>query len=258
MKKFLIVIPARSGSKGILNKNFETVGGIALVDRSILHARQMADIADICVSTDNIPFLESKLNFVPEEDQILRNEEGIFFHRRPKKLSQDESLIMDLLYHLVFSCKEFSKTLHESIVLLQPTSPFRSNSELNRVRGVLENEANSLFSLVTFRDAMDVHPARMYRQVNPSNFTILETFSEFSQRRRQDCPPLFLRDGGYYILGRDLVEHKIQAVSKTKGFIRDFPYSINIDSQEDLIIAEIMAKEITEDPNWRFSCENNR
>ena len=51
--KALFVIPARGGSKGIPHKNIKLLGGKPLIGYSVDVARQFADDADICVSTDD-------------------------------------------------------------------------------------------------------------------------------------------------------------------------------------------------------------
>ena len=51
--KILFLIPARGGSKGIPHKNIRDFCGKPLIRYSIDVARELAEDADICVSTDD-------------------------------------------------------------------------------------------------------------------------------------------------------------------------------------------------------------
>jgi CMP-N-acetylneuraminic acid synthetase len=132
---------------------------------------------------------------------------------------------------------------------LQPTTPFRSVAEIRQVKAkLLENsiESQSFFSV---KDASDSHPARMYESSGPGRFQGIHCYEEYREYRRQDCPKIFIRDGGYYIIGRDLIKERKQTASLANGIVRDFPYSINIDSESDLLLSQLLLDKITDDPN---------
>ena len=175
--------------------------------------------------------------------------DGIYLHRRPDYLATSKSLIMDLLQALI------EETRHKAVVLLQPTSPFRSLSELEYVKNKLKQETDENTSFVSFKSAQSMHPARMYKQREDSNFDSLGIYQEFRESRRQDCPPVFIRDGGYYIIGRSLVKNRMQSNLSPGGMIRDFPFTINIDSMEDWVMAEAILPKVIGDPNGDFDYE---
>jgi CMP-N-acetylneuraminic acid synthetase len=95
-----------------------------------------------------------------------------------------------------------------------------------------------------------MHPARMYQLNTDNSLVELAGFTEFRYTRRQDLPKLYIRDGGFYIIGDNLIVEKKPYSSNPMSLIRNFPWSINIDGKEDLIIAKSVEKfEIVDDPN---------
>jgi CMP-N-acetylneuraminic acid synthetase len=136
------------------------------------------------------------------------------------------------------------------ICLLQPTTPFRSLSELNSMKSIIFNNGNPEFSLVSVCTVDDFHPARMYNMNSNKDLEQLGGFEKYQYFRRQDLPDVYIRDGGFYIIGDSLVAGGIQYADRPKSFIRKFPWSINIDSRKDLVLAQnITTTEIMEDPN---------
>jgi len=254
-RDFLIVIPARLGSKGVPGKNFKKIGGKTLVQRSIQHALLLGDIADILVSTDSLSFISEKIS---ETRTISKNSispdsfieaDGVIYHFRDSQLSQDESLIMDLINHICVNSKLAKLRNYRSIVLLQPTTPFRTIDEIGKIRYFLTSQATENSSLVSFKSAINSHPARMYAETDLGLFRGIESYRDFREARRQDCPPLFLRDGGYYVIGTDLIREKRQSSEVVTGMKREFPLSINIDTEEDFMIAEMCIDKVIGDPN---------
>lgn len=246
-KKFLIVIPARKGSKGIPNKNFRTLGTLSLIDHSLEHAMRLRDIADIIVSTDNHNYL-TKLQerFVPETGQTLREagglselSPGVMSHLRSEALSRDETPIVSVIQSILEALiSRGYRAEYEGVVLLQPTSPFRSNVDLAKLRDYLLTKATNASSFVTFRAVSDCHPARMYFLTERNEFKRTGFFAEHESTRRQDLPAIYLRDGCYYYIGLKLVERGLQVGPSPEGFVRVYPWTINLDGEQDWILAE--------------------
>ena len=246
--RFLIVIPARAGSKGIPNKNFLSLGKDLVIDYSIRHALKLNDICDLVISTDNYEFLtniESSKSRVKSNVQsnhlkeIIEVESGTFLHFRDLSLARDETSIIEVLRDILqrFSVK---KKEFEGVILLQPTVPFRSDSDLLLMRNFLINEASESNSLVTFKEVSDSHPARMYIRSKGRNFQNIGLYLEHEQTRRQNLPEVFLRDGCYYFIGRELLARGKQVSENPEGLVRKFPWTINLDVQEDYIMAQIV------------------
>ncbi len=97
MKKFLCIIPARSGSKGIKDKNIKKLNGIPLIGWTIKDCLKIRNFDKIIVSTDSIkyakiamsygaevPFLRSKKNSKDRSEDIDFLKEIYVFYKKKK------------------------------------------------------------------------------------------------------------------------------------------------------------------------------
>lgn len=245
-KNYLIVIPARTGSKGILNKNFLYLGEKQVIRYSIDHAFKLLPYCDIVVSTDNFEYLE---NFAKEmgshqslekrlvREPLIKVSEGIFIHFRGSLLSEDTSHIIDVLKE-VTNLLAIQGRFYEGVILLQPTVPFRSKLDLRRIESFISNGPGIYDSFVTFKEVNDIHPARMYKSEDLALFEAVGIYPEFESTRRQELPKLYLRDGCYYYIGSALLKAGRQVGKSPKGYIRIFPWNINLDEPPDLVLAK--------------------
>ena len=249
--KALVVIPARIGSKGVRNKNFRAFGSSSLVERTIKHSLCFVSFADIVVSTDNLEFISRILGQKPDcalPSDTFVTKDGLIFHIRPSFLAQDDSLISELIRHLIGQLRKEGK-IYQSVILLQPTTPFRSLTELTSIKNLIESSNFEIESLVSFRKVEDSHPARMYEMNDDNTFKLLDIYREFQFSPRQSLPPLFLRDGGYYVMSNSLIQNLAPVGVNPQGIVRDFPYCINVDSEEDFKLAEDLIDYKLDDPN---------
>ena len=112
----IIIIPARSGSKRLKNKNLLKLENKTLVERTIIFSQKVKDVDKIIVSSDHKDILKYQKKF-----------QNITFIKRPQKLSSSKSLLIDTVKHLY----KLSKKDFKNVLILQPTSPFRSISLIN-------------------------------------------------------------------------------------------------------------------------------
>ena len=106
--RVLAIIPARKGSKGVKNKNFRKIGKHTLLEHSCIFAKKLSFVKKIVISSDSVIAKNIAQKF------------NISFSKRPKNLSMDNSLMIDLIK---FEIKKNDKFTH--ILILQPTCPFR-------------------------------------------------------------------------------------------------------------------------------------
>lgn len=255
MSRNYTIVPARGGSKGIKDKNLQEVSGVPLFLRSIIHAKLISPSGQIILSTDSEKIIECASNFFKIKSNFSKRNQisefgPIKLHFRPPSLSDDFSLISETLFDIRAKLLESSEKIG-MFCLLQPTSPFRSISELQSVKNVMENSKGRKVSMVSVTSVMETHPARMYKSGRSGNLKRLRGFGRYKQSRRQDLPEIFIRDGGFYVIGDELIETKIQYSNNPTPIFRSFPYSLNIDNILDLQIARSSEVHATEDPNER-------
>lgn len=247
----LVVIPARGGSQGILKKNLRTVHNTPLVIRSLIHALSLQEVLDIsiCISSDDNSILETCREYLKSRsEESLNNSKqhnSIFLHKRRENLSTANSAISELLPALITDLNLVPDATRYWI-LMQPTSPFRSISDL---RTVAEFAAEGLKdSIVSVEKVEDQHPARMY---NEKGGKLIPFMEGLQYQRRQDLPALFIRDGAFYIF-KDAIAREGLVFTRTPYFFqRNAPWTLNIDTAQQLQIAESINLEfVKDDPNY--------
>jgi CMP-N-acetylneuraminic acid synthetase len=126
--KILGIIPARSGSKGIENKNFYPICGVPMIEYTV-GAAANSNLDSFLISTDY------ELNRFPYDD--------VTFVHRPKQLATDDAKMIDVVKHIA---SEYP--LYDAYMILQPTSPLRTIGDINGAIGCFNGikGATSLYS----------------------------------------------------------------------------------------------------------------
>lgn len=120
MVKIIAIIPARSGSKGIKNKNIKKLFGHTLLEWSISAAKQSKLIDKVLVSTDSKRYANIASKFGAEVPFL-----------RPRKISQDNSSDFDFILHAINELKKL-KVYPEYFIHLRPTTPLRDPKIIDR------------------------------------------------------------------------------------------------------------------------------
>lgn len=135
--KCLVVIPARSGSKRLKNKNKKLFLGKPLIEHTIDFAKKLNITPYILVSTNDKDIL--KIAF---KKKILTP------WLRPYNISQDKSSSYSFMIH---SIKWFKKTFGnlDYVILLQPTTPYRKISTIKKMINIFKKNKNSVAAFAT-------------------------------------------------------------------------------------------------------------
>ena len=114
MNDIIAIIPARSGSKSLMDKNIKLLSGHPLIAYSIAAAKLSKGIDRIIVSTNSEKYADIARQYGAEVPFI-----------RPDRYSTDTSTDRDFLIHAMKWLKENEDTLPEYWVHLRPTTPLR-------------------------------------------------------------------------------------------------------------------------------------
>jgi len=208
------LITARGGSKGIPRKNLQLVGGIPLVQRSIMAAHESTITAEVIVSTDST-----------EIAQIARSC-GAGVVMRPPELAEDDSPSEAALLHFLNSKGITSGKL----VMIQPTSPFLRGEDLDAIVRTCE-------TFDTCLTVTDFH-GFVWRKIGDGD--IMGINHDPSRRlRRQDLPfTEYLETGAACGMDIELFLNEKRRFFGRVGYVR-IPKlrSLEIDSPEDLQLA---------------------
>lgn len=148
MKECIALIPARSGSKRIKNKNIKLLSGHPLVAYSIITALKTKIFSRVIVSTDNEEYAKISRYYGAEVPFL-----------RPVEFAADES---PDIYWLKYSLKKIDaqKNKYDYFSILRPTSPFRSKSMILKAwEMILEDKTADSVRAV---ERCSQHPAKMW------------------------------------------------------------------------------------------------
>ncbi len=236
--RHIALIPARGGSKGIKDKNLQKIGKYTLIDLAIKSCSEIDFFEKIIVSTDSKNIFDS---YKPETnfDALPINyfaylKKNIFFHKRDPEISRDRSSIYELLVKII----ELKDLDFDFLWLIQPTSPFRKQEEFYKIREIME-KAPKFSSIVSIKDVNPNHPDRMFLQTGDF-IEKLTPINADSSIPRQALPKVFIKDGGYYVFRKSLLNKNIFLGNHIIPFIRSATRNINIDTPEDLSIARFL------------------
>lgn len=222
--KVIAVIPARGGSKGVINKNIRLIDGEPLISYAIETAKQSKLLTDFVVSSED----ETILNIAKTYNAPC--------HKRNEENAEDHSPIESVIEEVL----QFLKKEYDLIVLLQPTAPIRTGKDVdNVIKMFLEDE--NLENVISVIELDDIHPARMYQIDTAFNLKPLNSNQE--KKQRQSLNSVYLRNGCIYaITTKAFLEHQTLILKNKKAYIMPYSNWANIDSERDLIIAECLIK----------------
>jgi CMP-N-acetylneuraminic acid synthetase len=221
-------LQVRGGSKGVPKKNIRKVNGKPLMTWTIESAKKSNVFDSIWVSSDSDEIIE-----------VGRKEE-VNTIKRPEELSGDEVLSVDSLHWAVGEIEGLYGIKYDYVVELPVVCPLRNEDHIREaVEKLITTGADSVISVTQMTDK---HPVRMKRITDDD---LIEDFcSEYPEGdagRRQDLEPCYIRNGGIYSMKRDtLMKEKTRHGKVSRPYVMEDKYSINIDSEMDLRIAEVM------------------
>ena len=223
--KVLGLILARSGSKGIPNKNLKVLGRIPLMEYTIESALASEKLQDLVLSTNSqiyADFAVSKGVLVP--------------FLRPAELALDTTPSIEVLVHALEQMTALARQ-YDAVCLLQPTHPFREKGSIDKaIDQFIQSGADSLISVLPVPHEWNPH---WIFEPNNEGYLKLATDEEEIIRRRQDLPPAFFRDGSIYITKTEVILQSRSLYGKKIAYVQNDPrYYVNIDTQQDWEKAE--------------------
>lgn len=219
--KIIALIPARSGSKSVKDKNLQKISGKSLLEKTVLHAKKIIQISDVYVSSDS--------------DEILQISQtlGCKPIKRPDIFSNDSATANDVVRDFLRQTGYFEKA-NVLIIYLQPTSPFREHGMIEKgIEDYLRN-SNPVIAVT------DVHQ-HPFKTLKLDKFGRVEKYLENSDptANRQSLPSAIIASGSLYVFSSQDFEHNggIPIYGATPIFVSGV-YALDIDTEFDLVIAQ--------------------
>jgi CMP-N,N'-diacetyllegionaminic acid synthase len=242
LRPLLAVIPARGGSKGLPGKNICLLAGLPLIAHSIHLAKLCSEIDRCIVSTDS------------EEIAAVSRACGANVPvLRPVELAKDDTPMWAVLQHALTDSEQRLNMRFESLLLLQPTNPFRLPEDVTRAVEVLETDSNAVGVVAVSEPPFNprwvcVEEADGYmKQLTPGVPSYV---------RRQDVPAVYRISGLLYLWRRDHVlgssvpnyytaPHRMLIVPDIRAG--------DVDTLQDLAMMELLLREGLVELPWLLS-----
>ncbi len=222
--KILALIPARGGSKRLPGKNVKALGGLPLIAWSIRAARESGVCDEVMVSTDDPLIAELAVRhgaFVP----------GL----RPAELASDTATSVDVALHALDVYEAQGKPV-DGLLLLQPTSPFRTAESIRQAVALFAGGAGRR-PVVSLSPAAS-HPAWCFR-TTPEGLSPFLGWEAIS-KRSQDLEPAWTLNGAIYLVPPERLraERSFLGAEALPLLMDDPREAIDIDTPADWALAE--------------------
>lgn len=233
-KKILALIPARGGSKRLPGKNMKLLGGMPLVVWPISVVKGIAEICDIMVSTDD-----------PQMAQLCTDAGAMVPWLRPPSLAKDDATSVDVAIHAL-DWYEATHTTVDGLLLLQPTSPFRTRATIQKC---IELFSGGMGLPVVSVSPTHHHPMWTFKLA--SGFLVPYLIEHGLNKRSQDLEPAYVVNGNLYLVTpSQLRDRRSFFGEKTIPLILETQIeSIDIDTEWDFSLAEKAYAEYMKESN---------
>ncbi len=221
--KNIAIIPARSGSKGLKDKNIRKINGKPLIAYTIEAALKSKCFDVVMVSTDSKKYAKIAKEYGAEVPFL-----------RSTETSQDKSSPWDAVKEVLINYKNLGKEF-DTFTLLQPTSPLRTHKDIQNAYKLMdEKKANAIASMCELECSMHL-VNKLPKSLSMDSFISEENYN----KRRQDIETYYHFNGAIFIskvktFMKDMNIYK----KKCYAYIMDRKNSFDIDDEFDIKIVE--------------------
>lgn len=223
-KTFLVIIPARGGSKRLPRKNILDLNGKPLIVWSIEAGLKSKYIDKVVVSSDDNEILEVSQKF------------GADIIVRPPELASDTATTFDVIEHTIKSLKKYNY-----VVLLQATSPLRDSKHIDEAIEFLEQKDADAVVSVCEMEHSPLWSNTLDESLSMKGFLIDEVLN----KRSQDLENYYRLNGAIYICKTEkfLEEKGFFLKDNIFAYVMDRESSVDIDEEIDFRLAESIIKD---------------
>lgn len=220
----IAIIPARSGSKGLPDKNIKSLCGLPLMAYSIKAAIESEKFSNVMVSTDSERYAEIAKEYGAEIPFL-----------RSREMSSDTAGSWDVVREVLDKYALMGKKF-DTVCLLQPTSPLRQSTDIvDAYRLFDEKEADNIIGVC------QAEHSPLWMNTIPENLS-LESFirEDIRGKNRQNLDTFYRINGAMYIRKTVSVFNGDSVYNNSYAFVMPQERSVDIDIELDFIIAEIL------------------
>lgn len=225
--KNIAIIPARSGSKGVKDKNIRNLAGKPLIAYTIEAALKCNVFDEVMVSTDSERYAEIALSFGASVPFL-----------RSKETATDASSSWNVVDEVLANYKKNGE-IFDTFCLLQPTSPLRTADDISAAYNLFRNKAQ--FSVVSVCEA---EHSPLWCGHLPGNQEFIDFIKPESVKQRQEGRKFYRLNGAIYIV--DIKKFAEERFLYRKGgfaYIMSQENSVDIDTELDFKLASVILQE---------------
>lgn len=225
--EYLVIIPARGGSKGIPHKNIKPLNGKPLIYYTIDCARQIASDENICVSTDDTEIIKCVEEYGLKVPFV-----------RPAELATDSAGTYEVLLHAV-EFYEKNNRHFDAIILLHNTTPFRTSEHVKQALTLYSNDIDMVVSV------KESDPSPYYNCFEEDkNGFLKRTIDGSLFVNRQDAPITYEYNSAIYIINTESLKRtNLSKFTRRVKYVMDELSSVDLDNMIDWKFAEFVIKE---------------
>ena len=223
--KNIAIIPARSGSKGVKDKNIRNLNGKPLMAYTIEAAINSDEFDEIMVSTDSEKYA-----------QIAKEYGANVPFLRSEKTASDTASSWDMVEEVLAGYKNLGLEF-DTFCLLQPTSPLRTRDDIKAAYKLYRERAN--FAVVSVCEA---EHSPLWCGHLPENQEFIDFVDQENMKQRQAGRRYYRLNGAIYIV--DIEKFKVDKFLYHSGsfaYIMPQERSVDIDTEIDFKLAELLS-----------------
>ena len=221
----IAIIPARSGSKGVRDKNIRPLKGRPLMGWTIEAAVRSGEFDEVMVSTDSEAYAA-----------IAREQGASVPFLRSAETATDTASSWDMVGEVLAGYEAMGRRF-DTFCLLQPTSPLRTAEDIRKAYGLFREKA--AFAVVSVCEA---EHSPLWRGHLPADGSLNGFVDPEAIRQRQAGGKFYRLNGAIYIADvQRFAEDRFLYREGSYAYVMENARSVDIDSEEDFRIAEILA-----------------
>jgi len=230
-KNIVAIVPARSGSESIKDKNLSQLGNHPLIAYSIMLAKMVPEINKVIVSTDSEEYAQVAIKYGAEVPFL-----------RPSCLSQNESTDFDFMSHAIQWFEDNEVHTPEYWVHLRPTTPLRFPEVVKKA--IYEISSNDKATSLRSCHLSPESPFKWLRKNKKGFLTDLngkDSDLDKFNGPRQNYPEVLIPNGYVDIIKASLVKEK-KLLHGNKVLAYETPFCNEVDTIEELELIDFQLK----------------
>lgn len=226
-KRVIAIVPARSGSKGIPNKNMRKLSGVSLIGLAGKCLDELSWLDEKIITSDSVDYCDEGKNFGLDAPFV-----------RPAELSTDTAGAVETITHALLEAEKVYQTIFDIVLIIEPTSPLRQAIDIEKATELLvKQQADSVVTVSQL--SLKFHPGKLF-EVKDNKLSFFDRNGSSIVYRQSLGNGKYWRNGVCYALTRECLLEKKKIISDhTLPLIIDREV-VNIDEPIELKWAEFL------------------